>query len=162
MPNYETYEHWLRRQSLDRTKPRLEEKSVYIEDDFWGWRDKDEDPIENIVLEAYKLGKEDNWVVALLVFFIAGALAWGILSVVLGLIFNSRELSWRMPMDTGLIVLFALCGTVLGSVAMWCMTTYRLRMAQLRERKEIRQMEYDREVLKTLPGGKLTMREVSR
>lgn len=129
------------------------EFNPYSADKKWDWRDKEASWIEELILDWYG-APADQWIPVFLLGAVAFAFAWGLLEFILLFVFNQQSsvgFTWEVSMDTGLIILFALCGTVLGSVGMWCVTVYKLRMAQLAERKEIRQAEVDKEMWKRLP-----------
>ena len=162
---YRSYDAWVSHRRERREVGLLPTEShAYKVDDKWDWRDTEESSIEDLILSLRGVSA-DTWVAGLLVGAVAFALAWGTLAVLLAFVFNSTQgLTWEVPMNTGVIILFALCGTVLGSVAMWCVTTYQLRLAQLRERKEIRETEYNTKLLEKMEhsGGRLTMRELNR
>ena len=158
---YLDFDDWLARSS----KRPDAEIDPYKADKYWGWRDPEESVIEDLILGWASTKGEDRGLMCMLAALVFAG-GWLILLIVLHLAFNNQwgSFTWEVSMDTGLIILFALCGTVLGSVVMWCVTTYKLRMAQLRERKEIRETEYNTKLLEKMEhsGGRLTMRELNR
>lgn len=159
---YQSYGDWA---AVHQKNPDDAEDN-YIWDKTWDWRDKEESVIEDLILGWPNL-KGDERVFVCILSALAFGFSWVVLEFMLYLVFNRTSaggFTWEVPMDTGLLILFALCGTVLGSVAMWCVTTYRLRTLQLRERKEIRETEYNTKLLEKMEhnGGRLTMRELNR
>lgn len=165
---FRSYDDWMAHHSERKVLglPAVE-SAPYKADKHWDWRDTEESFIEQLILDPHGAKKED-WFPVILIFAMLFAGAWLILEIVVDLVFgraiNGSGLTGGVPLDTGLVILFALCGTVLGSVAMWCVTVYKLRMAQLRERKEIRETEYNTKLLEKMEhsGGRLTMRELNR
>lgn len=154
-----------------RQQEKIEEKERFLDrcreqgwrpDTYWDWRAVDESWCEEGVLDAHKI-RGENWGWLVFIFLLVTALAWAVLMIVLNCVFAHREtFDWEVPMDMGIVVLITLCTTFLGAVALVCYTTYRLRMAQIKERKEIRQTEYDTKLLEHMSknGGTLSVREV--